>query len=129
LSAASGTNCFGTNLSGPYELLANVWLRSPVIDLSDPTLVSAMLTFNQFKDIEVMFDFGTIRVLDSSTGLPLGADVENPVDGTTVDWAPFSAALPPEALGKTIIIEFRFESDDLQNYAGWYIDDVMVTGR
>ena len=32
-----------------------------------------------------------------------------------------------EALGKNIRIEFRFNSDELENFAGWYIDDVVVT--
>ena len=36
-------------------------------------------------------------------------------------------SLPPEALGKTVKLEFRFHSDEIQNLAGWYIDDVEVT--
>jgi hypothetical protein len=26
-----------------------------------------------------------------------------------------------------IKLEFRFESDDIQNYAGWYLDDILLT--
>jgi hypothetical protein len=29
--------------------------------------------------------------------------------------------------GKNVVIEFRFDSDDFVNQAGWYIDDVVVT--
>ena len=42
-------------------------------------------------------------------------------------WAEDSADLPPEALGQMIQLEFLFTSDDVQNLAGWYIDDVLVT--
>jgi hypothetical protein len=41
--------------------------------------------------------------------------------------ADYSADLPPEALGQMIQLEFLFTSDDVQNLAGWYIDDVLVT--
>jgi hypothetical protein len=42
-------------------------------------------------------------------------------------WAEYSADLPPEALGQMIQLEFLFTSDNVQNLAGWYIDDVLVT--
>ncbi|NIP94134.1 MAG: hypothetical protein GWO24_12040, partial [Akkermansiaceae bacterium] len=45
----------------------------------------------------------------------------------TPDWEQVTRKLPPSALGKNIVIEFRFQSDDLQNFAGWYIDDLEVT--
>jgi len=37
--------------------------------------------------------------------------------------------LPAAALGKKVIIEFRFVSDTFNEcgQGGWYIDDVMVT--
>ena len=38
-----------------------------------------------------------------------------------------SKSLPAEALGRNIKIEFRFVSDDIENFAGWYIDDIVVT--
>jgi hypothetical protein len=129
-SAQSGTNCYGTNLAGSYGIDADVWLRSPVIDLTDPTLASAMLTFYQFKDMEGLgFDFGSIRVLDATTDLPLGDDVESPIDGFSSKWEVHSVALPPEVLGRMIKIEFRFVSDVVENFAGWYLDDIVVTGR
>jgi hypothetical protein len=36
-------------------------------------------------------------------------------------------SLPAEALGKTIMIEFRLTSDEFMNLNGWYLDDVTVT--
>ncbi|NIP97796.1 MAG: hypothetical protein GWO24_31940, partial [Akkermansiaceae bacterium] len=48
-------------------------------------------------------------------------------DGVSADWEQVARALPDQSLGKHIKIEFRFQSDDISNFAGWYIDDVGVT--
>ncbi len=123
-AANSGTNCFGTNISADYGFCAEVWLRSPPIDLTNAG--AATLSFSQFTDIEEQFDFGKVSVLDAGDDSEL-AVLEEPVEGTTDDWEQVSRFLPAAALGKTVIIEFRFQSDDIQNFGGWYIDDVGVT--
>ncbi|NIP92887.1 MAG: hypothetical protein GWO24_05255 [Akkermansiaceae bacterium] len=123
-SANSGDNCFATNLDADYGLDAEVWLRSPPIDLTGAG--EATLSFFEFKDIEEGFDFGTIRVLDAADDSEL-AIVEDVVDGDTGDWEQSRKPIPAEGLGKVIVIEFRFTSDDIQNFAGWYIDDFKVT--
>ena len=114
------------NLASDYTLNANVWLRSPVIDLRPPSIVGATLKCKQFRDNEQGFDYGFIRVVDATTNLPLGADIASLIDGVSIDWESFSPRLPSEALGNLIKIEFRLESDDQINQAGWYIDDVEV---
>ncbi|NIP93958.1 MAG: hypothetical protein GWO24_11100, partial [Akkermansiaceae bacterium] len=127
VAAHSGTSCFGTNLAGAYELDADIWLRSPVVDLSEAT--GATLSFFHHRDIEEGFDSGSIRVLDASDNSELGV-VEDVIDGSSVEWEQFTRNLPPvAALGKSVILEFRFNSDDINNLAGWYIDDVEVTVR
>ncbi len=42
---------------------------------------------------------------------------------------PLTPACRPVALGKNVVLEFRFDSDDISEptQAGWYIDDVVVT--
>ncbi len=122
--AHSPLNCFGTNILGDYEVDAEIWLRSPPIDLS--TAGGATLTYWEFKDIEEGFDFGTIRVLDAADDSEL-AVIETDIDDITADWERVSKSIPAEALGRTVRIEFRFHSDDLQNFAGWYLDDFQVT--
>jgi autotransporter-associated beta strand protein len=123
-AAHSPGNCFGTNIRGLYGVNANVWLRSPVIDLT--TAPSATLRFWQFKNIEPGMDSGSVRLLDASDNSELVVVVAV-VDGTTANWEQVSCALPPAALGRPIKLEFRFRSDGDLTFAGWYIDDVAVT--
>ncbi len=124
LAAPSPDHCFGTNLSGNYATDAEIWLRSPPVDLTNAG--AATLRFAQFRDIEAGFDFGTVRVLDAADNSELGK-VADLIDDVSFEWEPISAALPAEALGRPVLIEFRFFSDLIGNFAGWYIDDVEVT--
>jgi len=123
-SAHSPTNCFGTNLAANYTEDADVWLRSPPIDLT--TAGGATLRYAQFFDIEKGFDSGRVAVLDAGDDSEL-AVLEDPIEGTSTGWEEFSQSLPAAVLGKTVKIEFRFSSDDIEFFSGWYIDDVVVT--
>jgi bacillopeptidase F len=122
--AHSPSNCFGTNLSSNYLVDANVWLRSPVLDLTG--VGGATLNYYQFLDIEEGFDFGEVAVLDAADNSQL-AVIASPIDGLTTDWEQVSKSIPAAALGRNVKIEFRFTSDDIENFAGWYVDDVTVT--
>ena len=124
LAANSPTNCFGTNLAANYEMDADIWLRSPPIDLT--TASGATLNYFQSLDIEIQFDKGIIRVLDAADDSEL-AVLTSVVDGAALDWAMISKKLPAAALGKNVKIEFRFQSDELENFPGWYLDDIDVT--
>jgi hypothetical protein len=127
-SANSGANCFGTNLSADYANLSDLWLRSPPIDLT--AAAGATLNFSHYVDIEEGFDFGEVRLLDADAALAELAVLEMTIDGNNpTGWEPFSKALPAAALGKNVVLEFRFDSDDISEptQAGWYIDDVEVT--
>lgn len=44
-----------------------------------------------------------------------------------LSWKSESYSLPVEALGKTVVIEFRFQSDNIETFTGWYIDEVELT--
>ncbi|NIP93773.1 MAG: hypothetical protein GWO24_10050, partial [Akkermansiaceae bacterium] len=96
-SANSGDNCFATNLDGDYALNADVWLRSPAIDLTGAG--GATLSYFEFKDIEEGFDFGSIRVLDAADDSEL-AIITDTVDDISVDWERESHPIPAEALDK-----------------------------
>ncbi len=125
-AANSGTNCFGTNLAATYDEDAEIWLRSPELDLTGAA--GATLSFFHYRDIEEGFDSGAVRVLDASDNSELGV-VGDVIDGSSDGWEQFARSLPPAALGKAVVLEFRFLSDEINNLAGWYIDDVKVTLR
>ncbi len=128
-AANSPANCFGTNLAGSYAIDAEVWLRSPPIDLT--TAGGATLNYAQFYDIEAGFDSGRVRVLDNADNSEL-AVLEDLLDGASSDWEQVAKVLPAAALGKTVLIEFRLITDDFDDpalgpFAGWYIDDFDLT--
>ena len=126
-AANSPTNCFGTNLTANYGNNALVWLRSPPIDLTNAA--GATLSYFEFKDIEPGFDDGRIAVLDADGDSEL-AVIQDTIDGTSTAWGQVTLLMPPEALGKTVRLEFTLDSDELNEapgWAGWYIDDVAVT--
>jgi len=124
-AANSPSNCFGTNIAGDYGFDANLFLRSPPIDLT--TAGGATLSYFQFYDIEADFDGGRVAVLDAGDNDSEVAVLQALVDGEITQWEKVTRSLPAAALGKVIRIEFRLTSDDVQNHAGWYIDDVLVT--
>jgi hypothetical protein len=127
LAAHSGTNCWGTNLASRYAWECDVFLLSPVIDLT--TAGAATLNYQRYVDIEATFDRGRVRVLDAADNSDLGY-IEDNIEGFELDWALSSKAIPAAALGKMIKLEFRFEADDFDlvpGQAGFYIDDVSVT--
>ena len=123
-TANSPDNCFGTNIAAEYELDAEVWLRSPAIDLTNAG--GATLRYFQAADIEAIFDSGRVAVLDASDNSEI-AVLDSAVEGASNAWREIVHVLPPAALGTTIRIEFRFFSDDFGVFAGWYLDDVTVT--
>ncbi len=123
-AANSPSNCFGTNLSADYQDDANVWLRSPEADLT--TADSATLHYFQYFEIEADFDKGIVSVLDAGDDSVLAVLVPT-VDGSSAGWEEVSLSLPAAALGKTVKIEFRLDSDDVMNEAGWYLDDFNLT--
>ncbi len=125
LAAHSEPNCFGTDLDNFYGDELDIWLRSPAIDLTD--VGAATLHFNQYIDAEISFDRGIVSILDAADDSLL-AEVEDRIDGNMVGWEEVSYNLSAAA-GKVIVLEFRFNTDILNDdsYAGWYIDDVQVT--
>lgn len=125
--ADGSATCFGTNIQAMYGSDTDIYLRSPAIDLTAAGITSATLTMQHFIDTDLGADIGTIRVLDASALTQLGADVATGLEGLGEDWEQFPAtALPPEALGKTVILEFQFIADGSANFSGWYIDNVAI---
>jgi hypothetical protein len=69
-----------------------------------------------------------INVLDANSPSTVLAEVSRR-PGARLQWTERAFALPSEALGKSVILEFvLFQSDEFQDIeqAGWLIDDVTV---
>ena len=98
-------------------------LRSPPIDLTSAT--AATLSYFEFRDIEEGFDFGVVLALDPADHSTL-AVIAGGIDGLVSDWAQVKTPIPAKALGRNILIEWHLSSDNFQNLAGWYLDDVQV---
>ena len=130
-AAYSGTHCYATNIDSDYGFNADIWLRTPAIDLTAYT--TGTLEFFEFKDIENVLgdsDFGRIRILAADDNAPL-AIIESGVEGASPTWESYSKVLPVAAFNEPIKIEFQFKSDDYDDtatgpFAGWYIDNVVI---
>ena len=130
-NAFSGEAAYGTDLDGGYAFNTDVLLRSPIVDLGG--VASATLVFSNYRDMEPFdgefFDGGQVRLLDAN-GNPIGEPLLTKAGVTRGGWTVDRVKIPAEALGRQIILEFRFYSDDFQPddvlLDGWYIDDVAV---
>lgn len=123
--AHGGSSCFGTDLGANYVAGADIWLRSPEIDLTAGS--PSTLSFWHYHDTESGVDSCTVRVIDAATGNEIA--VLATYDNFITNWENQLFAVPVEALGNTIKIEFRFVSDPGGSsfWPGWFVDDVLVT--
>ena len=148
-AAFSGTKCYGTNISANYGSSSKAVLRTPSIDLT--AKMTATLSFKQFMKIENSTgdqDFGAVRILRASDDVLLATLVGNRnnsgslvggVEGNSANWESLSKSLPVIAFSTPIKIEFLMSTDSFDEptdsayasggFAGWYIDDVVLTAK
>ena len=131
-AARSGSNNWGTNLSGRYSNYMNCWLLSPPIDITEP----CELTFYQYFQSESYYDGGIVEVTTDGNTFTRLAPVGgypyhnvsfggNAYSGSLGGWSKQAFDLSP-FVGQNIQIRFRFISDSSVTYQGWYIDDVRI---
>jgi hypothetical protein len=122
---ASGSNCWGTNLSGYYYASADETLTSPVIDLSGITpgeqLTARWYQANHIETFtwdkayaEVSIDGGAWQVM-----------WQNPTSTVQEDWRELAYDISAAA-GNDVQFRWRFTSDVSVNYAGLYVDRVAI---
>ena len=132
--AHSPTRAYGTGLAKDYGDYTDVYLVSPVIDLTD--LDNARVEFWSYRDCEPavegeLYDWCQVMILDED-GEYL---VDDPIwlrGGEAKQWRLEKGKIPAEALGQKIRLEFSFTSDGGQDngpQAGWFIDDVAITTK
>lgn len=126
-NAASGVNCWGTNLDGDYAAGTDITLTSPSISLAGA--VWSVVEWKERVDIddtEPEVDEGILYLIDMDAGTTnqvrsiRGADAQG--------WTEHSFWVPESALGHSIKLQFRLADDGVTSYdwGGWYIDDVRV---
>ncbi len=123
----SAPNVWATNLAGNYNNSEESYITSPVIDLSAHVGLAPTVSFVHWYSSESnSWDYGSVEA--SMDG---GAtwNVIWQKFGTSVDpWTPKSLQLDPAYAVSNFQFRFHFHSDSSVNsYAGWYIDDVVVT--
>ena len=132
--AHSPTRAYGTGLAKDYGDYTDVYLVSPVIDLTD--LDNARVEFWSYRDCEPavegeLYDWCQVMILDED-GEWL---VDDPIwirGGEAKQWRLEKAKIPAEALGQKIRLEFNFSTDGGQDngpQAGWFIDDITITKK
>jgi len=132
--AHSPTRAYGTGLAKDYGDYTDVYLVSPVIDLTG--LDNARLEFWSYRDCEPAFEG---ELTDACQVWILDEDGEYLNDvpiwirgGEAKQWRLEKGKIPTEALGQKIRLEFNFSSDGGQDngpQAGWFIDDVSITTK
>ena len=132
--AHSPTRAYGTGLAKDYGDYTDVFLVSPVIDLTG--LDNARLEFWSYRDCEPAFEG---ELTDACQVWILDEDGEYLNDvpiwirgGEAKQWRLEKGKIPAEALGQKIRLEFSFSSDGGQDngpQAGWFIDDVAITTK
>ena len=126
ITGADGSaNAFTTNI-GDYADNADIFLRSPVIDLTGAGITSATLTMDHWRDADGFGDLFGVRVLRASDLGVLG-DIDPDSTVFDPDWESFSEILPASAVGEEIVLEFWFTSDaSADAFSGWSIDNVAI---
>lgn len=110
--AGSGT-CSNTNPSDDSIL-------SLTVDLSAYT--AATVTWYEWLDVFSYFDWTEVRVNNTSVSTYCPSGYIAPTG-----WVQQAVDLTPWA-GGVVTVEWHFMASSVVNYAGWYIDDVLVDG-
>ncbi|MEM7383782.1 MAG: hypothetical protein AAF514_02460, partial [Verrucomicrobiota bacterium] len=130
-AARTGQNVYGTGLASDYEDLANLTLRSPLIDLTGK--LSAELSFWYFLEAGDQ-EGGVVEFLDGDdptvilTQTGLLPSTPGGWEERVVDLKKAGENGELSLLGSRFYIQFHFLSDDrsADNGAGLFIDDVVI---
>jgi hypothetical protein len=132
--AHSPTRAYGTGLAKDYDDYTEVYLVSPVIDLTG--VDNARLEFWSYRDCEPavegeLYDWCQVMILDEN-GEYMADDPTWHRGGEAKQWRLEKCKIPAGALGQKIRLEFNFSSDGGQDngpQTGWFIDDVTITTK
>jgi subtilisin family serine protease len=141
-AAHSGTNVWATVLAGNYPSSANAMLTTPAITLA-ASKPYAILTFWHWYSMESAYDGGNVKISTdggatwnviapvngydgTANGSNAGIAGEPCFTGTTNQFWQQEVFDISAYAGQQVMFAFHFGSDGSVNYAGWYVDDVLV---
>lgn len=140
-SCNSGSNCFKTNLTGPYAASSNQDLLSPAIDLTglQPPVVVNWAQRHQvetanfdryFVDLQQVGGANAVRLYEwlDPTPISASAGTGNPQVniGGAVGWGVLSRRADSLA-GQNVELRFNLTSDSSVQFGGVAVDDVSIT--
>ena len=112
----TGARTYGTATSGDVVVPASAF--------------APQLTFNVWLDLGSFFfdDLLSVRVLTTGDAFTVWERTQLPF-GSQQEWIPVTVSLPETVIGRTIRVQFAFDSIDEQGNdgEGIYIDDVVVS--
>ncbi len=121
LTAASGSNCWGTVLTGDYPVGMNAWVESVPITVG----ANPVLEFEEWHSFSGSADLGYVEV-DGGSGW-VNVTPEGSYSGNGRIWTHRQIQLDDSQFGsRSIRVRFRAISDFSINLAGMYVDDVAV---
>ena len=123
-SAYSGSNCWGTILSGDYPNDMNAWVMTPPILVgSNPTL--DLEAWYNLEFIDGALDRGYIEAYDGSAWYNVTPN--GYFGGFSSNWVAIHVDLDNDTFGNRMIqLRFRATSGASGTRAGFYVDDVAV---
>lgn len=128
-AAHGGANVWATNLSGAYGFGEDGVLVSPALDLSTLAGESGLvLRWWETLQCETGYDWASVAV-SKDNGLTW-VPVYGPTSGLTSYpfWTERLVPLTMDYATSGVRLAFHFTSDDMANYEGWYLDDILIQG-
>ncbi len=129
-AAHSGTGMWGTKLNDCYSPSGNNSASCANANTTDDSTLafkvalpggwtSASMSYWSFDEYFTSFDWAEIRI-NGAVVWQNCATYTNTWTQRTVDLSAY--------VGQTVTIEFYFMASTVINYAGWYIDDLVISG-
>jgi len=135
-AAHSGAGAWGTVLNDCYSEIGNNQESNCTSTFtSDDSVLAfkvtipaswttATMTYWSWEDLWISYDFGEIRI--NGTGITAGQICSGAYVAPTA-WVQRSVDLSAH-VGQTVDVAFHMMASTVVNYAGWYIDDLAISG-
>jgi hypothetical protein len=123
-NAHSGSRVWATNLVGSYAGSAEYVLTSPAIDLRTLSGESSIdLRWWSWLESETNYDWARLEVsADGSTWSEVWSSTSYP------SWDQKAIKLNRSFATSNFHLRLRFTSDNVNNYKGWFVDDLSIQG-